>query len=292
MSEREKRGEGHLDIICGLEVLATWIYLKLKKIMDDGKFLLLSQLRLFPSVSRKDFINEHSTRKAGGIRKPPRWGQANIEAAPRRDATLTAKAFRVSPPWAVVYLNEIKIGFFAGGGEDMRSLIVRILLSCGLLLLGSISFYAQESGQTEGNKKIVVIFKGNNKSTVAPVALDGTEKGELPNESYIAIPAKDGSHEVTVGKNVTHGLTCYLETISSGGNCSAGGAQNSITMTFSPVSIKVDLSKNEKAYILVEPYKPEGCCSQMSRMKLVDYKLREIKEKDAEKLVKKYKAIE
>jgi len=170
----------------------------------------------------------------------------------------------------------------------MRIPIVKILLSCGLLLQSSIGFYAQESSQTD--KKIVVIYKGSNKSQAAPLSLDGTEKGELPNETYLVIPAKDGSHEVTVGKQVTHSFTCYDATISGGGSCSAGGPRTSMTMSFSPVSLKVDLSESATTYILVEPYKPEGCCNEIARMKMVDYKLREIKAKDAEKLVKKYKA--
>jgi hypothetical protein len=166
----------------------------------------------------------------------------------------------------------------------MRISRIKTLLSCGLLLLCSVSFYAQESGQ----KKIVIIFKGSSKSPVAPISLDGQDKGELNNEAYIEIPVKEGSHDLTVGKQVTHNFTCYLESMSSGGGCTSGGPQNDLTLTFMPVTIKVDMSKNEKSYLLVEPYKPEGCCSQVNRMKLVDYKVREIKAKDAEKLTSKY----
>jgi hypothetical protein len=174
----------------------------------------------------------------------------------------------------------------------MKISIAKILLSCGVLLLCSNGFYAQESSQTEGTKKIVVIYKGTSKSTAAPVLLDGLAKGEIANETYITIPAKDGSHDVTVGKSVSHSFTCTQPNMSAGGSCTAGGSQNTLTMSFSPVTIKVDLSKSEATYILVEPYKPEGCCTETSRMKMVDYKLREIKAKDAEKLLSKYKAIQ
>ncbi len=164
-------------------------------------------------------------------------------------------------------------------------------MSCGLLLQSGNSFGAQQSSQTEVNKKIVVIFKGSNKKSAAAVSLDGREKGELLNETYIAIPAKRGSHEVAVGKHVIHSIPCYIESMSAGGSCTAGGAQDQITFAFSPATLKVNLSGSDAAYILVEPYKPEGCCSQINQMKLVDYKLREIKAKDAEKLLSKCKAI-
>jgi hypothetical protein len=168
----------------------------------------------------------------------------------------------------------------------MRIPIVKILLLCSILLC-STWFYAQESGQTD--KKIVVLFKGNSKSTAAPVALDGMVQGELPNETYLVIPAKDGSHDVTVGKQDTHAFKCNVESMS--GNCTSGGATNSLTLTFYPVTLKVDLSEGATTYVQVEPFKPEGCCTDIGRIKLVDYKVRVIKAKDGEKLMNKYKAM-
>jgi hypothetical protein len=175
----------------------------------------------------------------------------------------------------------------------MRSSIFKILLPCVLLLLGGVTFYAQEAGKAEGNGKIVVIYKGSKNSPAAPVLLDGQPKGELANETYVEIAANEGSHEVSVGKQSTHSFKCYIPSMSTGGSqCSAGGTPQDTTATFSPVVQKVDLKKGETSYLMVEPYKPELCCNDVSRTKMVDFKVREIKDKDADKLIKKFKAIQ
>jgi hypothetical protein len=174
----------------------------------------------------------------------------------------------------------------------MRSSIFKILLPCVLLLLGGVTFYAQEAGKAEGSK-IFVIYKGAKNSLPAPVLLDGQAKGELTNETYVEIAANEGSHDVTVGKNSTHPFKCYIPSMSTGGTqCSAGGSSNELTLTFSPVVQKVDVKKGEASYLMVELNKPEICCNDVSRTKMVDFKVREIKDKDAEKLIKKYKAIQ
>jgi hypothetical protein len=173
----------------------------------------------------------------------------------------------------------------------MRS-IFKILLPCVLLLLGGITFYAQETGKAEGGK-IFVFYKGAKNSLPAPVFLDGQAKGELTNETYVEIAANEGSRDVTVGKNSTHAFKCYIPSMSTGGTqCSAGGSSNELTLTFSPVVEKVEVKKDAASYLLVELWKPELCCNDVSRTKLVDFKVRDIKQKEAEKLIKKYKAIQ
>jgi hypothetical protein len=186
---------------------------------------------------------------------------------------------------------------------------MRIALSllCGLLLLCSSSFYAQETGQSkstsaqavaqtgqmEGNKKIVVIFKGSKKDPAANVTLEGKDVGELAFETYLEMKVKNGSYTVGAGKYVTHSVVCYIESMQSGGGCSAGGSQDHVPMQFQPATLKVDVGENEATYILIERFKPEStCCNQLGSKKLMDYKMKEIKAKDGEKYLSKYKALQ
>jgi hypothetical protein len=193
---------------------------------------------------------------------------------------------------------------------NMRILIAKISLSCGPLLLGGIGYFAyasspanylpsadrpaiEQAGQTEGNTKIIVIYRGSTKDPAASVSLDGNEKGKLPSRMYLAMPSSDGSHTIAVGGFEQRKVMCK-QVIGVWGEAGSDNIVN-IEMPFHPASLTVTLAERETTYLLIERNRPSlSLCSSLSSSPsgLTNYRLREIKAKDGEKLVKKFEAMQ
>jgi hypothetical protein len=173
-----------------------------------------------------------------------------------------------------------------------------ISLLCGLLLVtaGIFAFapgpVMAQVDKKESNKKIVVIFKGGSKDPATKLSLDEKDQGSLAPETYLELSVSGGSHTITAGEETSRKVRCSR---SLGGTGQLGTSSTSfdhIEMTFNPASLKVDLSKSETIYLLLERFKPPTIsCEELESHpeNLSDYRLREIKEQDGVKLVNKYK---
>jgi hypothetical protein len=152
-----------------------------------------------------------------------------------------------------------------------------------VLILCSFGFSAYALGSEE-SQKIIVIYRASTKDPAVKLTLDGKENGSLTGGTYIELPTDDGKHVITAGMPVQKTIDCLM---GWGGNNDA--PLDHIKVNFRPASITVDAAKT--VYILAERFRPETVhCMDMSRNlnKFTDYKLREIKPPEAEKLMQKY----
>jgi hypothetical protein len=169
-------------------------------------------------------------------------------------------------------------------------------LLCSLLLVSAgIYAYAPSLAMAQGekkesNKKIVVIFKGKAKDPAARITLDGKEQSQLAPETFVELPAGSGIYAVNVGEEVSRKVRCF-RSVGSGTYATSSTSFDHEDMTFYPASLKVDLNALETVYLLVERFKPPtiSCDELVAHPEsLSDYRMREIKTEDGEKLVKKY----
>jgi hypothetical protein len=174
----------------------------------------------------------------------------------------------------------------------------------GAILLGSISCFlyasdpswttSEQAIQTAGEKRIVVIFKGSKKDSAAKISLDGDEKGELTAGMYLAMPAANGSHTIAAGENTRRKIACERPALA--GLCAGGSVGvDHLEANIHPASRTVVLFESQTVYLLIERNRLDSiCCTVITTDpgRITDYKLCEIKAKEGEKLLKKYREIQ
>ncbi len=171
-----------------------------------------------------------------------------------------------------------------------------ISLLCGLFLVSACiianapaPLMAQVDKQ-EGNKKIVVIFKGGSKDPAAKLSVDDKEQGTLAPEKFIEISVGSGGHTVVAGEGSSRSVRCS-RSLSGSSYGTSSTSFDHIDVSFNPATLKVDLSASDTIYLLVERFKPPTiACEELERSpdKFSEYKVREIKAEEGQKLVKKY----
>jgi len=148
--------------------------------------------------------------------------------------------------------------------------------------------------KTGSNKSIVVIFKGLKKDPVAKTSMDGHEIGKLMAGMYLVVREIGGSHVVTVGENTTRSIQCMRST-----NVAACGLASTpidfVKAPFHPASLSFASGESETTYLLIERKMLRPTCCFLLNSDLgsfTDYKIREIKAKEGEKLVKMYQEMQ
>jgi len=170
------------------------------------------------------------------------------------------------------------------------SLLSGLLVSTGLLVYSPGSLMAQ-ADKKEGNKKIVVIYKGGSKDPAAKISLDGNDQGALAPEKFLEISTGDGNHTVIAGEGSSRNVRCSRQLGGSGQLGTSSTSFDHIDVSFNPAELKLDLKDKDAIYLQLERFKPPTLtCDELERKpdQFSEYKLREIKAEDGQKLVKKY----
>jgi hypothetical protein len=172
------------------------------------------------------------------------------------------------------------------------SLLFSLLLAGACIFASAPAPAMAQVGENENNTKIVIIYKAKkNKDPDAKVFLDDKEQGVLKAETYLELAADAGSHKITVGEATSRSIRCS-RSIGSGPYATSSTSFDYYDMPIDPIIQKVELNTQEPIYLLIERFKiPTISCDELPRSTdiLVDFKVQEIKKKDGEKYLKKYK---